>query len=144
MTLVKWNPTRSMWNLNDDVFKTFFNEDRYLSRNRDDYYPAVNIEENADAYRVSIELPGMEKKDIKISFQDDVLTISGEKKDQKEDKDKNYHYFERRFGKFERSFRIHTEVIEDKIDAVFKDGVLTVDMPKAEIVKPKEIEVKVK
>ncbi len=144
MTLVKWNPTRSMWNLNDDVFKTFFNEDRYLTGNRDGYYPAVDIEENEDAYRVSIELPGMEKKDIKISFQDDVLTISGEKKDQKEDKDRNYHYFERRFGKFERSFRIHTDVIEDKIDAVFKDGVLTVDMPKAEIVKPKEIEVKVK
>ena len=144
MTLVKWNPTRNLWNLNDDVFKTFFNEDRYLARNRDGYYPAVNIEENEDAYRVSIELPGMEKKDIKISFQDDVLTVSGEKKDQKEEKDRNYHYFERRFGKFERSFRIHTDVIVDKIDAGFKDGVLTVDMPKAEIVKPKEIEVKVK
>ena len=144
MTLVKWNPTRNLWNLNDDVCKTFFNEDRYLARNRDDYYPAVNIEENEDAYRVSIELPGMEKKDIKISFQDDVLTVSGEKKDQKEENDRNYHYFERRFGKFERSFRIHTDVIVDKIDAGFKDGVLTVDMPKAEIVKPKEIEVKVK
>jgi len=144
MTLVKWNPARNLWNLNDDVFKTFFNEDRYLTRNRDGYYPAVNIEENEDAYRVSIELPGMEKKDIKISFQDDVLTISGEKKDQKEENDRNYHYFERRFGKFERSFRIHTDVIEDKIDAGFKDGVLTVDMPKAEIAKPREIEVKVK
>ena len=144
MTLVKWNPARNLWNLNDDVFKTFFNEDRYLTRNRDGYYPAVDIEENEDAYRVFIELPGMEKKDIKISYQDDVLTISGEKKDQKDDKDRNYHYFERRFGQFERSFRIHTDVIEDKIDAVFKDGVLTVDMPKAEIAKPKEIEVKVK
>jgi HSP20 family protein len=144
MTLVKWNPARNLWNLNDDVFKTFFNEDRYLARNRDGYYPAVDIEENEDTYRVSIELPGMEKKDIKISFQDDVLTVSGEKKDQKEEKDRNYHYFERRFGKFERSFRIHTDVIEDKIEAGFKDGVLTVDMPKAEIVKPKEIEVKVK
>ena len=138
------NPTRNLWSWNDDLFKTFFNEDRYLTRNSDVYYPAVDIEENEDAYRVFIELPGMEKKDIKISFQDDVLTISGEKKDQKEDKDRNYHYFERRFGKFERSFRIHTDVIEDKIDAGFKDGVLTVDMPKAEIAKPKEIEVKVK
>ena len=144
MTLVKWNPTRSLWNWNDDLFKAFFNEDRYLTRNPDAYYPTVDIEENEDAYRVSMELPGMEKKDIKISFQDNVLTISGEKKDQKEDKDKNYHYFERRFGQFERSFRIHTDVIEDKIDANFKNGVLTVEMPKAEIVKPKEIEVKVK
>ena len=144
MNLVKWNPTRNLWSWNDDLVKTFFNEDRYLTRNSDVYYPAVDIEENEDAYRVFIELPGMEKKDIKISFQDDVLTISGEKKDQKEDKDRNYHYFERRFGKFERSFRIHTDVIEDKIDAGFKDGVLTVDMPKAEIAKPKEIEVKVK
>jgi HSP20 family protein len=144
MTLVKWNPSRSLWNFNDDVFKTFFDEDRYLSRNRDSYYPVVDIEENENAYLVSMELPGMEKKDIKISYKDDVLTISGEKKDQKEEKDKNYHYFERRFGKFERSFRIHTDVIEDKIDANFKDGVLTVEMPKAEIAKPKEIEVKVK
>ncbi len=144
MTLVKWHPSRGLWNLNDDVFKTFFNEDRFLNRSRESYYPAVDIEENENAYRVSVELPGMEKKDIKISFQDDVLTISGEKKDQKEENGKNYQYYERRFGKFERSFRIHTDVIEDKIDASFKDGVLTVEMPKAEIAKPKEIEVKVK
>jgi HSP20 family protein len=144
MTLVKWNPARSLWNWNDDLFRSFFNDDNFLTRNRDDYYPAVDIEETDDAYRVHMELPGMDKKDIKISYRDNVLHISGEKHEEKDEKERNYHHYERRFGRFERAFRIHSEVVEDKIDANFKNGVLVIDMPKAEIAKPKEIEVKVK
>ena len=145
MTLVKWNPTRSLWNWDENLFRSFF-DDKFLTRERDAYYPAVDIEENDDAYRVHMELPGMDKKDIKITYRDNVLHIAGEKQEEKEEKNKerNYHHYERRFGRFERAFRIHSEIVEDKIDANFKDGVLIIDMPKAEIAKPKEIEVKVK
>lgn len=144
MTLVKWNPARGLWNWNEDIFKTLFDESNLGVRNRDTYYPTVDVEEDDNAYRVTVELPGMEKKDIKISYHDNVLHISGEKVEKKEDENKNYHYYERRFGKFERAFRIHTDVIEDKIDAGFNNGVLTVELPKAEVVKPKQIEVKIK
>ena len=144
MTLVKWKPARSLWNWNDDFFKSFLNDDYFMPAIRESYRPAVDIEEDNDQYRVTMELPGMEKKDINISFQDNVLHISGEKKAEKEEKKNNYHCFERRFGKFERSFRINNEVVVDKIDASFNNGILTVELPKAEIAKPKEIEVKVK
>ena len=91
-----------------------------------------------------MELPGLTKEDVKISFKDDVLTVSGEKKSEEKDEKKDDHYYERRYGKFQRAFRINSDVIVDKIDASFKDGVLMIDLPKAEIAKPKEIEVKVK
>lgn len=144
MTLVKWNPNRSLFNLGEEFFEDFFNADRMLSRRRESWYPAVDIEEHQDHYQVAMELPGMRKEDLQISFTDGILTISGEKKEEKEDKERNYHCYERRFGKFERSFRVHSDIKSDKIDASFKDGILTIELPKAETAKPKQIEVKVK
>jgi len=145
MTLVKWTPNRSMFNLANDVFDNFFRTESLMGRSRESWYPTVDIEETDNNYIVTLELPGMKKEDVKISFQDDILSVSGEKKIENEEKDNgNYHYFERRFGKFERSFRINSDIISDKIEATMKDGVLTVSLPKAEITKPKQIEVKVK
>ena len=144
MTLVKWNPNRNLLNWGDDLFADFFNTDRFLTHNRESWYPAVDITEDDQGYHVAMELPGLDKEDVKISFKDNVLHITGEKKYEKEDEKKNYHHYERRYGKFERAFRIHSDVIEDKIDASFKNGVLLVELPKAEIAKPKEIQVKVK
>ena len=145
MTLVKWTPNRSLFNFANNLFDDYFRTESLMNRTRENWYPSVDIEENENDYSVSLELPGMTKDDVKISFQDDILTVSGEKKFEKEDKDNgNYHYYERRFGKFERSFRINSEIISDKIEATMKEGVLTVTLPKAEISKPKQIEVKVK
>ena len=144
MTLVKWNPSRNLLNWGDNLFEDFFNSDRFLTQNREGWYPAVDIVEDDNGYHVQMELPGLTKEDVKISFREGVLYISGEKKYEKEDEKKNYHHYERRYGKFERAFRIHSDVIVDKIDANFKNGVLVVELPKAEIAKPKEIEVKVK
>ena len=144
MTLVKWNPSRNLLNWGDNLFEDFFNSDRFLTFNREGWYPAVDITEDDNGYHVQMELPGMEKDNVKISFQDNVLHISGEKKYENKEEKKNYHHYERRFGKFERAFRIHSDVIVEKIDANFKNGVLTVELPKAEIAKPKEIQVKVK
>lgn len=144
MTLVKWSPARSLFNWGDDLYDEFSNDFRLSRPSRESWYPVVDVTEDDNAYHVHMELPGMSKEDVKISFRDDVLMINGEKKFEETEEKKNYHHYERRYGKFQRAFRINSDVIIDKIDANFKDGVLNIDLPKAEIAKPKEIEVKVK
>jgi HSP20 family protein len=106
--------------------------------------PAVDIAEQENAYEVKMELPGVNKEDVKISLESNILTIRGEKKQEKEEKQKNLHSVERTYGSFQRSFTLPTTVKSDKIDAVFTDGVLSITLPKIEESKPKQIEVKVK
>lgn len=144
MTLVKWNPSRNLFNVNSELMDQFFNTKWSSNRANSEWMPAVDIEEDDNGYKFFVELPGLEKDDVKISLHDDILTIKGEKKFEKKDESKNYHCYERRYGTFERAFRLNSDVIIDKIDATFKNGVLQVELPKAEIAKPKEIEVKVK
>jgi HSP20 family protein len=144
MTLVKWNPARNMYHWRGNLLEDFFKNDRFYNPSRGNWYPAVDVNEDDNGYHFQMELPGLTKEDVKISFKDDVLTVSGEKKSEEKDEKKDYHYYERRYGKFQRAFRLNADVIVDKIDASFKDGVLMIDLPKAEIAKPKEIEVKVK
>ena len=144
MTLVKWNPARSMYHWRGNLWEDFFKNDRFFAPTRENWYPSVDVNEDEGGYHFQMELPGLTKDDVKISFKDDVLTVSGEKKAEEKDEKKNYHYFERRYGKFQRAFRLNSDVIVDKVEATFKDGVLMIDLPKAEIAKPKEIEVKVK
>ena len=146
MTLVRWNPTRHRmmptvheWDrLMSDVFTDRF-EDTSLS----EWTPAIDITEDNDAFIVVADLPGLTKKDIGINIKENMLTISGERKIEKKDENKNYCRTERRDGIFKRSFQLTDQVISDNITASFKDGVLTVNVPKAEEVKPKEIEIKV-
>jgi len=107
------------------------------------WIPRADVSERGDAYVIKAELPGVSKDDVKITLDENVLTVKGEKKQEKEEKDRNYHRVERSYGSFERSFRLPTSVKSDKIDAMYKDGVLTITLPKAEEAKPKEIEVKV-
>lgn len=145
--LVKWqNPARSLFNFNrdyDSVFDEFLNN-RFLEPREIEMSPRINVEENDNEWVISAELPGVPKDNVKVNFQDNVLTISGEKKFEKEDKDKNYHRIERSYGKFSRSLTVNSPVLSDKIGAEYKDGVLTVTLPKAEEAKPKLIDVKVK
>ena len=143
MTLVKWNPGRSLFDFRSDLFDPIFNT-AHMGMMRDSWKPAVDVEEDDNGYHLHMELPGMGKDDVSISFRENILTISGEKKEESEKNDRSYHCYERRYGKFERSFRISSPVVDDKIEANFKNGVLTIDLPKAEIAKPKQIEVKVK
>ena len=144
MTLVKWNPNRVLFNWTEDLYNELLNSRGFFNLNRDNWYPHVDIEERENEYVLNMELPGMNKDDINISFNDDVLTVSGEKKDAGEDAKVNYHLNERRYGKFERAFRIHSDIKADKIEAHFRDGILQIGLPKAETAKPKQIEVKVK
>lgn len=144
MTLVKWNPNRVLFNWSDSLFDELLNSRGLFNLSKGSWYPQVDIEETENDYVLRMELPGMKKEDLHIAFQDDVLTVSGEKKDERASDETNYHLNERRYGKFERSFRINSEIDSEKIEAGFKNGILQIDLPKAETVKPKQIEVKVK
>jgi len=105
--------------------------------------PAVDIVEREDEFEVKVELPGVEKDDVKITLESNILTIRGEKKQEKEQKGENLHRVERSYGSFQRSFTLPTTVKNDKIDASYRDGILMITLPKAEEAKPKQIEVKV-
>jgi HSP20 family protein len=104
--------------------------------------PAVDVSETADKITVKAEIPGMEAKDIEISMVGDTLTIKGEKKVEREEKEENYHMVERSYGSFSRSMKLPVGVDSDKVDATYKNGVLTVVLLKKEEVKPKPIEIK--
>jgi HSP20 family protein len=93
--------------------------------------PAVDIAETDKAYEITAELPGMDEKNIEVKFADGVLTIKGEKKDEKEEKKKDYYLSERSYGSFQPSFQVPDGVDTDKIEATFKKGVLSVALPKS-------------
>lgn len=97
-----------------------------------EWAPRIDIVETDKTVEVKAELPGMEKKDIDITLDRDLLTITGEKKIEKEDKDRHYHRIERHYGTFYRTVRLPTEVDAEKINAAFKDGVLTITLPRVE------------
>jgi len=162
MSLIKRNPTsevtrwsrefpafRGLESLRQDMnrmFDQFFRGDvladeSFFGR---DWIPAVDVAENNDSYIIKAELPGMSKDDVKITLENNVLTIRGEKKNESEKKENNYHRVERSYGMFERSFTIPGSIKTNDIDAQYKDGVLTLTLPKAEEAKPKMIDVKVK
>jgi len=155
MSLVRWNPTRELATWPSDLFgiqremnKMFNNFFRGDIQDEDSAFmawtPAVDIAEHDDEYLVKVELPGVNKDDVKITIESNVLTIRGEKKQERETKKENYHRVERNYGSFQRSFTLPSTVKSDKIDASYKDGILSISLPKAEEAKPKQIEVKVK
>lgn len=104
--------------------------------------PAFDISETEKEYMISGEIPGINSKDLDITLLDDILTIKGEKKQENEEKEENYHRVERHYGSFQRSFRIPEKVKTDELDATYKDGILKLSLPKAEASEVKKIEVK--
>ena len=148
MRLVRWRPTRQM-PVYHDYFERMFDDFLGLDRRRTemenfDWTPRVNVEELEDKFEITAELPGMKKEEIDIEVTDGVLTIKGERKVEKEEKDANYHVCERSYGTFRRGFTLPENVMADGIEAEYTDGVLRLAVPKAEPVKPKEIKVEVK
>jgi HSP20 family protein len=105
--------------------------------------PVVDVVEKADRYEISAELPGMDEKNVEVRLSNGSLVIKGEKKEEKEEKEANYYMSERRYGSFQRSFRLPDGVDSDKIDASFKNGVLKVSLPKTEEAK-KETKIDIK
>jgi HSP20 family protein len=106
--------------------------------------PAMDVTEDNDAYKLTAELPGLSEKDIEVSVTDDMLTLKGEKKQEKEQKDENYYVSERAYGSFERSFSLLEGIDANKIAASFAEGVLTITLPKKPEAKvePKKVDVK--
>ena len=107
----------------------------------EEWTPSVNFFEKDGKYHLTAEIPGVSKEDISVSLLDGRVTISGKKETTKEEKDADYYTKETRYGSFSRSFRLPGEVDEEKVDATYKDGVLTVVMPKKEESKSKKVEI---
>jgi HSP20 family protein len=103
----------------------------------------VDISENDKEYFINVELPGVNKEDVRVTVENGLLTITGERKEEKEEKGKKFHRVERMYGTFLRTFTLPDGAAGDKISAEFKDGILKVRLPKSEEAKPKSIEVKV-
>lgn len=108
-----------------------------------DLYPTVDISENPQQYNIRAEIPGMKKEDIKISITKNCLTLSGEKKEEKKTENDKVHRMESYYGSFQRSFVLPDGIKADKVEAAFKDGVLTVTVPKSEETKEKTVDIKV-
>lgn len=143
MTLVKanngWYPTVN------NMFDDFFGDNWLLPRKYQNSTPAVNIMENEDAYSIEVAAPGYAKADFKVHVDNNVLSISVDKKEEHESQEKNYARKEFSFSSFERRFSLPKELVDvDKIEAAYENGILTVQLPKREEVKPKparEIEI---
>lgn len=101
--------------------------------------PRADVRETEDEYQIHVDLPGLKKDEVSITLEDGVLTVQGERKQEKEEKGKNRFYAERAYGSFRRSFNLASKVDEKKVKAHMKDGVLSIILPKAEEVKPREI-----
>jgi HSP20 family protein len=143
--LVRREPFKNFLNLRDDfghLFESFFG--RMPMERQDLWLPIVDIIENNGNIEVKAELPGMNKDDIKVRIKNNMLQLSGERKQEKEIKEKTFHRVERYFGKFCRTIQLPADINTDKIKAQYKDGVLNITLPKPESMKPKEIEVEVK
>ena len=146
MAIIRWNdPFRDLAALQDRMNRMF---EGTVARTRNEeelftgtWAPPVDIYETKDKITLKAELPGFEEKQINLRFEDGVLTLEGERKFEKETGDENYHRVERSYGKFVRSFAIPAGIEGDKIGASFSNGVLTVELPKREETKPKQIRI---
>jgi HSP20 family protein len=144
----RWDPFKELEEISDRFNRLFGRLPARSESGREamtvaDWAPTVDITEDDKEYLIKAEIPDVDKKDVKVTVQDGVLTLQGERKQEKEEKGKKFHRIERSYGSFVRSFALPDDVSEDKLKAEFKDGMLLVHLPKAEKPKPKAIEVKV-
>jgi HSP20 family protein len=148
MALTRWDPFRDL-NVLQDRMNRLFDDAGGRGRGwRSDepsattsWSPAVDIFETEGDIVVKAELPGMDRKDIVLNLENNVLTLKGERRFEKETKEENYHRIERSYGGFSRSFSIPATVDEERIRADYKDGVLKIFLPKKEQAKPKQIRI---
>jgi HSP20 family protein len=139
MTLMRWSPWQELESMNRQLSHLLDDSHFGLSSEAGQWVPTVDIRETDDALLVQAELPGIEKKNVRLEVKNGMLTISGERRYEKDVKEENVHRVERAYGKFSRSFSLPTNVDADKVDATMKDGVLEVRLPKRESAKPKAI-----
>jgi HSP20 family protein len=143
MALVRWDPFHELTALQSEVNRLFSRAGGGEVADRQSWTPSVDVIETDDAIKLKAELAGMNPDDIGIELQDNVLTVTGERKFEEEVKEDKYYRIERRYGGFSRSIALPQTADEEKIEANYENGVLEVVIPKAEIAKPKRIAVAV-
>jgi len=147
MAIVRWEPLRDLMTtqrgfdrLFKEAFTPFFGEGEPSTRT---WAPPVDIYENENDIVLKAELPGIDPKDVEVRVEDNTLYLKGERKFEKEVKDESYHRIERSYGSFARSFSLPNSINAEKVKAEFKDGLLTLTLPKREEAKPKTIRIDV-
>ena len=142
-----WNPSRELAELSDRLNRVFGRMPRGRDENESmtvaDWIPPVDISETGVEYLIKAEISEVRKEDVKVTLEHGVLTIQGMRRQEAEENGKKYHRVERSYGSFMRSFSLPDLVDDTKLQAVFKEGILTLHLPKSEKAKPKSIEVKV-
>lgn len=148
MNLVKWDPFKELEDVSNRLNRIFGRTPAVNESSREmlavsDWMPSVDISETDTAYLIKGEIPGVKKEDVKVTIQDGMLTIQGERKQEKEEKGKKFHRVECCYGSFMRSFRVPDDADENSVKAEFKDGMLNVTLAKSEKAKPRQINVSV-
>jgi HSP20 family protein len=150
MALVKWDPFRELEEMSERLNRMIArpSSNQAVGQGREvmtvaDWTPTVDISETEAEYAIKAELPEVKKEDVKVTVEDGVLTIQGERKQEKEEKGKKYHRIERSYGRFVRSFTLPDTVDEGKVRAEYAEGILNLHLPKSEKAKPKQIDVKI-
>ncbi len=144
--LTPWRPFGELSSLRremDRLWENFFVERPLGKIWEREWAPSLDMSETKDNFVVKAEVPGIDAKHIDISLTGDVLTIRGEKRQEKEEKEEDYHLVERTYGSFSRSVRLPAEVESNKIKASYKNGILAITLPKSEKAKAKEVKIKV-
>ncbi len=137
-----WPETTNLYGDLDNMMAGFFRPIGDMAPfTQNGWVPAADIRETREAYVVETELPGLAKDDVSVTFENGVLTLSGERKLEAETEEENYRRVERRYGSFSRSFSLPREVDAEGVKATFKHGLLTVTVPKVEEVKPRTIDI---
>ena len=143
--LIRWEPAREMMSLRDAMDRLFDDAFTRPLSIRDGWsVPAIDMFQTDDEIVVKAALPGMKSDEVQISITGEVLTLKGEVQQNQEMEEKAWHMREQRFGSFERSIALPTDVVADKAKADFENGILTITLPKADEVKPKTIAIKAK
>lgn len=146
MNLIKWDPFRELEDVSSRLNRIFGRPLGRAGQDNEmlataDWMPSVDISETDAAYLIKGEIPGVRKEDVKVTLQDGLLTIQGERKQEKEEKNKKFHRVECSYGNFVRSFRVPDDADESAVKAEFKDGMLNVTLPKSAKAKPKSVDV---
>jgi len=145
MAITRWDPFRDLSLLQDRMNRLFDDAGRGWRPEEPSatttWSPAVDIFETENEIMVQAELPGVDRKDLTLNLENNVLTLKGERRFEKETKQENYHRIERSYGAFSRAFSIPAIVDEEKIRADYKEGILKIALPKKEQVKPKQIKI---
>ena len=144
MAIVRWSPFRDMMRLRSDMNRIFDEMVNERDVEGGVWLPLLDLSETEDNITVKVDVPGVEKDDITLSINNNVLIIKGEKKLEKESGGENFHRIERIYGNFYRSIELPVLVQSDKVSASFKNGVLEITLPKTAEVKPKEIPIDLK